>query len=132
MGDPIKIVDMAREMIRLNGLEPGTDIQIVYNGVRHGEKLYEELLTDEEGSVRTIHPKIFVGREDCRDSDNFTAKVLLFEDLIAQQRWAGIRNLLKDLVPSYDQSYRDALPDLSSDIRVRKEKLASVKTEYKE
>jgi len=132
MGDPIKIVDMAREMIRLNGLEPGTDIQIVYTGARHGEKLYEELLTDEEGSVRTIHPKIFMGREDCRDSDNFTAKVLLFEDLIAQQRWAGIRNLLKDLVPSYDQSYRDALPDLSSDIRVRKEKLASVKTEYKE
>ncbi|NOY52489.1 MAG: polysaccharide biosynthesis protein [Deltaproteobacteria bacterium] len=128
MGDPIKIVDMAREMIRLNGLEPDVDIRIVYTGVRPGEKLYEELLTDEEGSVRTLHPKIFVVREDFHDSEHFHSKVLLFQDLIAQQRWAEIRNLLQDLVPSYDQSYRDALPDLLSETKTRKESRASIGT----
>ena len=59
MGEPIKIDDLAREMIRLSGHEPDVDIAIVYSGLRGGEKLFEELLGAEEGSESTRHPKIF-------------------------------------------------------------------------
>ncbi|MGK2856594.1 MAG: polysaccharide biosynthesis protein [Thermoanaerobaculia bacterium] len=61
MGEPVKIVDLANEMIRLSGLVPGEDIEIVYTGVRPGEKLYEELGHDHETLVKTRHPKIFIG-----------------------------------------------------------------------
>lgn len=60
MGKPVKIADLAYNMIRLSGLEPGKDIQIVYTGLRPGEKLYEELLYDKEQGQKTHHPKIFI------------------------------------------------------------------------
>ncbi|OGF53114.1 MAG: hypothetical protein A2Z21_06900, partial [Candidatus Fraserbacteria bacterium RBG_16_55_9] len=62
MGDPIKIVDLARELIRLSGYEPDKDIPIVFTGQRPGEKFFEELLTAEEGTVATHHRQIFVAR----------------------------------------------------------------------
>ena len=62
MGEPVKIVDMARDMIRLSGLQPDVDIKIEYTGIRPGEKLYEELLTAEEGSTSTRHKRIFTAR----------------------------------------------------------------------
>ena len=58
MGDPVKISDLATKMIRLSGLQPETDIEIKYTGLRPGEKLYEELLSNEENSIPTHHPKI--------------------------------------------------------------------------
>ncbi|PJA73765.1 MAG: hypothetical protein CO150_07530, partial [Nitrospirae bacterium CG_4_9_14_3_um_filter_53_35] len=113
MGDPVKIVDMAREMIRLNGLEPDVDIEIIYTGIRPGEKLYEELLTDSEGVEPTDHPKIFVGRDSSNNHGNVLEKVKLFEDFIQQKQWAWIRNLLMDLVPSYTlTSHAAHLPNL--------------------
>lgn len=60
MGKPVRIADLAYNMIRLSGLEPGKDIQIVYTGLRPGEKLYEELLYDREHGQKTHHPKIFI------------------------------------------------------------------------
>ncbi|MEJ5376115.1 MAG: UDP-N-acetylglucosamine 4,6-dehydratase family protein [bacterium] len=62
MGEPIKIIDLAREMIRLSGFEPDMDIKIEFTGIRPGEKLFEELLEAEEGSEPTEHPKIFTAR----------------------------------------------------------------------
>ena len=62
MGEPVKIVDLARDMIRLSGLEPDKDIQIEFTGIRPGEKLFEELLTAEEGSTATEHKRIFTAR----------------------------------------------------------------------
>lgn len=62
MGEPVKIVDLARDLITLSGLRPGEDIEIVFSGIRPGEKLFEELATDEENADKTRHPKIFVGR----------------------------------------------------------------------
>jgi FlaA1/EpsC-like NDP-sugar epimerase len=62
MGEPVRIVDLAENMIRLNGLEPGKDIEIVFSGLRPGEKIFEELLTAEEGVERTIHEKIFIAK----------------------------------------------------------------------
>lgn len=59
MGDPVKIVDLATNLIKLSGLEPGRDIEIKFTGIRPGEKLFEELLTSEEGSTSTKHKRIF-------------------------------------------------------------------------
>ena len=58
MGRPIRIAEMARDLIRLSGFEPGSDIEIQYTGLRPGEKLKEELITDGEGIVQTSHQKI--------------------------------------------------------------------------
>src|SRR5690606_9113232 len=62
MGKPVKIVDLARQMIRLAGLEEGRDIDIVYTGLRPGEKLYEELLSSSETTLPTHHHKISIAK----------------------------------------------------------------------
>lgn len=62
MGEPVRIVDLAQNLIRLNGLEPGRDIEIVFTGLRPGEKLFEELLTAEEGVEKTIHKKVYIAK----------------------------------------------------------------------
>ena len=62
MGEPVKIVDLARDLVRLSGLEPDQDIEIKFTGVRPGEKLFEEIAVDEENVDKTKHPKIYVGR----------------------------------------------------------------------
>lgn len=62
MGEPVKIIDLAKSMIKLSGFEPGVDIDIVVTGIRPGEKLYEELLTAEEGVNATTHKRIFVAK----------------------------------------------------------------------
>jgi FlaA1/EpsC-like NDP-sugar epimerase len=62
MGEPVRIVDLARDLIALSGLTPGEDIEIKFTGIRPGEKLFEELATDDENADSTVHPKIFVGK----------------------------------------------------------------------
>jgi len=62
MGDPVKIADLARKMIRLSGREPEKDIKIVYSGLRPGEKLYEELLNNSENTLPTYHKKILIAK----------------------------------------------------------------------
>jgi len=62
MGQPVKIVDLARDMIKLSGFEPDSEIKIEFTGLRPGEKLYEELLTAEEGVGATKHAQIFMVR----------------------------------------------------------------------
>ncbi|MEM9074581.1 MAG: nucleoside-diphosphate sugar epimerase/dehydratase, partial [Myxococcota bacterium] len=62
MGEPVRITDLAHDMITLSGLKPGEDIEVVFTGLRPGEKLFEELGADTEGLAKTKHPKIFIGR----------------------------------------------------------------------
>ena len=62
MGEPVKIYDMANKLIKLSGLEPGVDVQIKITGLRPGEKLYEEILMEEEGLTETKHDKIHIAK----------------------------------------------------------------------
>lgn len=101
MGDPVRIVDLAEELIRLSGLEPGVDIPIVFTGLRPGEKLFEEILTAEEGTVASRHEKIFVARGAPPPAGEFEARLA---DLLAAadaEDGAGIRAALQRLVPTY-------------------------------
>lgn len=71
MGKPVRIDDLARNMIRLSGFEPERDIQIVYTGLRPGEKLYEELLLDEEGIKKTDNALIYIAKPIVFDEEAF-------------------------------------------------------------
>jgi len=104
MGEPVKIVDLAKEMIRLSGYEPDVDIPIVFTDVRPGEKLYEEILGAEEGTESTEYEKIFVAK-DAReiDSNGIYEKVNQFSQLcLSGNNDRGILNLLKEIVPTFD------------------------------
>lgn len=101
MSNPIKIVDLAKEMIRLSGHEPDVDIPIVYSGIRPGEKLFEELLSAEEGSDPTEHPKIFRVRDsEKRNEKEFMAKIDHLVNLnLGKNSKEEIISCIKDIVP---------------------------------
>lgn len=101
MGKSIKVVDLAKNMIRLSGLEIGKDIQIKYVGLRPGEKLYEELLCDKENNLPTYHPKIMIARVAHNDFELITEYINIFERLIKIQNNLEIVKLMKKIVPEY-------------------------------
>ncbi|MDD2239430.1 MAG: nucleoside-diphosphate sugar epimerase/dehydratase [Kiritimatiellae bacterium] len=107
MGTPVKIADMARDMIRLSGKVPEQDIQIVYTGLRPGEKLHEELITQGEGIVATAHEKIMVLRRDgpaATDADSDRRIRAQIDRLVqtADTFDAGqVKDTLQDIVPEY-------------------------------
>jgi FlaA1/EpsC-like NDP-sugar epimerase len=104
MGEPIKILDLAREMIRLSGLEPDKDIPIVITGTRPGEKLFEELLTAEEGTTATKHERIFVAK-GIKVGPEYSQKVdTLMETAFGNFDREEIISMLQDLVPTYEPS----------------------------
>ncbi len=104
MGDPIKILDLANNLIRLSGLRPGMDIEIAFTGVRPGEKLCEELLTVEDRTRATHHERIFVHNEGAFDG---RAVFSALEELITRVETASpaeLKALLKAVVPEYQPS----------------------------
>ncbi len=84
MGNPVKIVDLARDLIRFSGFEPDEDIAIVYTGIRPGEKLYEELLTDAEGISSTLHNRIFIGQPEKVDSQQLETELHQLEQALVE------------------------------------------------
>jgi FlaA1/EpsC-like NDP-sugar epimerase len=106
MGTPIKIVDMARDLIRRSGFKPDVDIEIKEIGLRPGEKLHEELITEGEGIVRTPHEKIFVLRGSHCDQTWLNQKLEDLVHLAWEQDAAGIKSKLKEIIPEY-QPYVD-------------------------
>ncbi len=106
MGEPIRIVDLAREMIKLSGYEPDVDIPIVFSRIRPGEKLFEELLGAEEGAEPTRYEKIFQARDSKpRDAAAILEKIDAIIRISHQEAdQAGIIRLLKEIVPTYQPS----------------------------
>lgn len=103
MGEPVRILEVAREMIRLSGLEPDKDIPIVFAGVRQGEKLHEELLTPLETTERTTHPKIFRAKNEIVKNDIVT-QIQAFQELLVNPEKERIVALLKEMIPAYTPS----------------------------
>ena len=102
MGQPVRIVDLARDMITLSGLEPEKDIQIVFTGLRPGEKLYEELLTGGEALISTPHEKIKVASVETVDASILLTRLdnLVFE-LMRNGYSKAIVNTIKEIVPDF-------------------------------
>ncbi len=100
MGDPVRIDDMARNLIRLSGYEPDVDIPIVYTGLRPGEKLFEELLMDEEGLQDTANEMIHIGHPIDMDDEWFEEKLKLL-DKVSRQDSARIKEIVAEVVPTY-------------------------------
>jgi len=102
MGDPVSIYHVAEELIRLSGLEPDKDIPIVISGRRPGEKLLEELLTAEEGTIATIHEKIYSARITGKIDKEYLEKIDSLISLAREDKDSGqALSLLKELVPTY-------------------------------
>ncbi len=123
MDKPVNIADLARQMIRLSGLVPDKDIKISFTGLRPGEKLYEELLTDQENTLPTHHPKIKIAKVEHIDNDNLLKKIdhLLYNlyDLSEME----VVKYCKEIVPEYNTTNKmyAEVPDKnkSFDIKIK-------------
>ena len=101
MGEPVKIVDLARELITLSGFRPGEDIEIIFTGPRPGEKLFEELSIEGEDMVRTRHPKILIWRNVPMNRDKLYAGINELIAVAGSQNCSQITHRIKELVPEY-------------------------------
>ena len=101
MGEPVKILDLAKNLIRLSGFEPDVDIKIVFTGLRPGEKLYEELLMSEEGLLDTKHKKIFIGRPIDFDKNDLQKYLIELRDIVLEEDDELIEQAMKNLVPTF-------------------------------
>ena len=101
MGEPVKIVDLAYNFIRLSGFEPNVDIGIKFTGLRPGEKLYEELLMSEEGLINTDHKKIFIGKPIEFDVEKCKQTLDLLKDIVDREEVELIDCTMRKLVTTY-------------------------------
>ncbi len=101
MGEPIKILDLAKDMIRLSGFEPDKDIAITFIGVRPGEKLFEEMLTAEEGTIVTQGKKIFMAKMSQVHFDDLVNNIATLKKIIHEGNYQEIIPVLKQITPYY-------------------------------
>ena len=104
MGEPVKIRDLAIQMIELSGLIPEKDITMQYTGLRPGEKLYEELLIDPNQSQPTKHPRIFCSEEPLNDAKNLKKEINFLTEAMAQRDLSLALDSMKRLVPEYNSN----------------------------
>ena len=105
MGQSVKILDLARKMILLSGLKPGQDIDIVFTGLRDGEKLFEELLNQSENTIPTHHEKIMIAKVREYQYTEINSYVELFNDLVIDKNELKMVALMKELVPEFRSNY---------------------------
>ncbi|MDR7869509.1 MAG: nucleoside-diphosphate sugar epimerase/dehydratase [Tissierellaceae bacterium] len=101
MGEPVKIIDLAKDLIRLSGFEPGVDIPIEITGLRPGEKLFEELLLDEEGILNTKHDKIFIGKPTFTDYRLLLKSLDELNRMIKEEKDDKVIQYVRHIVPTY-------------------------------
>ena len=101
MGQPVRIVELARQMIELSGLVPDRDVSIQFTGLRSGEKLYEELLIEPEHVLPTVHPRIFHSQEPCPESAVLEVELDILKKAIAEQNLEEALAVMYRLVPDY-------------------------------
>ncbi len=106
MGEPVRIYDLALDLIRLSGLTEGEDIEIVFNGVRPGEKLYEELFFSGDEVLKTSHPKIVKARYDAPDLRVYMQIVQLIESAMRNASDSYLRRSLEEIVPDFESEGR--------------------------
>jgi FlaA1/EpsC-like NDP-sugar epimerase len=104
MGEPVKITYLAEQLIRLAGHEPGRDIQIIYTGLRPGEKLYEELFHELEPYDKTTHEKIFLAHPRQADWDELRAELRNTELAVRRYDTKNLQRILLRLVPELAKS----------------------------
>ena len=103
MGKPVKIYDLAKNLIRLSGYEPDVDISIEITGLRPGEKLYEELLMEEEGLQKTRHEKIFIGQPGNFDLEIVKEQINELLEIATTRSISELKSKLKEVVPTYEE-----------------------------
>ncbi|MGL5750068.1 MAG: polysaccharide biosynthesis protein [Paraclostridium sp.] len=101
MGESVKIVDLAKNLIALSGYTPEIDIKIEFTGLRPGEKLYEEILMDEEGLTQTNHNKIFIGKQVDINEEKLSMNLYLLRKAIATENTELIEPIMKNMVPTF-------------------------------
>ncbi len=101
MGEPVKILNLAEDLIRLSGYEPYDDIPIVFSGLRPGEKLYEELLLSEEGMSTTPHEKIFVGKPSDLSYEELLIQLETLRATLPNMSLEQVKGTVSELVPTY-------------------------------
>ncbi len=101
MGEQVRIVDLARQLIRLAGMREGEDVEIVFTGLRPGEKLYEELHSDTERTRITRHQRILVWDLDARDEESLRAEVAEMEQIAQRGDPSEVKAMLHHMVPEY-------------------------------
>jgi FlaA1/EpsC-like NDP-sugar epimerase len=104
MGGPVKIFDLARELVKLSGLRPDIDIPIVYTEPRSGEKFFEEILTAEEGTVATRNQKIFMAKLPDISGEKLNSKIEEIKKVAEIADRDAIIKILKELIPTYKNS----------------------------
>jgi FlaA1/EpsC-like NDP-sugar epimerase len=114
MGAPVKIDSLARNLIRLSGLQPDVDIKIAYTGLRAGEKLYEEKLMSEEGLKTTPNKLIHIGSPIPFDTDEFLSQLQLLMNAAYDGREDDIRSLVTKVVPTYHPIVEHGMEDKST------------------
>ena len=101
MGEPVRIYDLAEKLVRLSGFEPGVDMEIRVTGLRPGEKLYEELLMDDEGVVPTGHRDITVSTAEAPSPEEVDRKLAALAEAAHLGDDGAVRAALREAVPTY-------------------------------
>lgn len=101
MGKPIRIVELARKMIRLSGFQPDKEIEIVFTGLRPGEKLFEELLSSSENTIPTHHPRIMIAKVSPVDADILSGQLLQLHEKWSAGDNFGMVGIVKEIVPNF-------------------------------
>lgn len=107
MGEPVKIVELAEELIRIHGMKPYKDVDIEFIGLRPGEKLFEETLTAEEGTVASKHERIFIAKNSEKYSREMIEDILKEFEAVIKESSAVENGQIRDLLKKYVRHFNE-------------------------